>query len=97
MTIKHCQERVADFPTVMEPGGKPLEACLLGLISTTGRFQKFATRADADPKAVTELVGESLWLLTSACNELGVDLQTAAEAHLHELAELAKRDSSDPQ
>lgn len=91
MTIKHYQERVADFPTVMDPKGKPLDACLLGLISTTGRFQTFADRSVADPEAAGELAGEMLWLLTAACNELGVDLQNAAENHLRLLAEMAKR------
>jgi len=91
MTIKHHQERVADFPTVMAPSGKPLDACLLGLISTTGRFQQFAGRSRPDPEAAGELAGEMLWLLTAACNELGVDLQNAAESHLRLLAEMAKK------
>jgi hypothetical protein len=97
MTIKHYQERVSDFPTVMDSGTKPLDACLLGLISTTGRFQKLANRDAADLQAASELAGETLWLLTAACNELGVDLQTAAESHLRELAELAKKHSSGSQ
>ena len=95
MTIKHYQERVADFPTVMDPGGNPLNVCLLGLISTTGRFQKLAKQDTADPQAADELAGETLWLLAVACNELGVNLESAADAHLRVLAELAKKHSSD--
>ena len=75
MTIKHYQERVAEFPTVMDPGGNPLNACLLGLISTTGRFQKLTNLDAADPQAAGELAGEALWLLAVACNELVVEAQ----------------------
>ena len=42
-----------------------------------------------------ELAGEALWLLAVACNELGVNLESAADAHLRVLAELAKKHSSD--
>ena len=97
MTIKHYQERVADFPTVMDPCGKPLDACLMGLISATGRFQKLVNKGEVDQKTANHLAGETLWLLAAACNELGVDLQSAADARLRELAELAKKHSSGSQ
>jgi hypothetical protein len=58
MTIKQHQERVADFPTVMNQSGKALDACLLGLISTTGRFQKLAAAGAAAPQVASELAGE---------------------------------------
>jgi hypothetical protein len=97
LTIKHYQERIAEFPAVMDSKGKPLEACLMGLVSTTGRLQRFANHEDVDQGEATALAGETLWLLTAACNELGIDLESAAETHLRELAEIAKKFPQGPQ
>jgi len=35
MTIRQYQQRVAEFPPVMDGGMKTLDACVLGLVSTT--------------------------------------------------------------
>lgn len=91
MTIRQYQERVAEFPAVMGGGMKTLDACVLGLISTTGRLEKLVrTDSATTPVAAAQVAGETLWLLTVMCNELGIQLQDAAAQHLDQLAETAR-------
>ena len=90
MTIKQDQERIADFPPVMDQSGNPLDTCLLGLISATGRFQNLRVALEQAQRQLAHWLRERLWLLTAACNELGVDLENAAESHLRLIAEMAK-------
>ena len=95
MTIKQYQERVAEFPAVMDGGMKTLDACVLGLISTTGRLGKLVRAHSAstpvDHEIAAQVAGETLWLLTVMCNELGIQLEDAAAQHLDQLAEAARK------
>lgn len=95
MTIRQYQERVAEFPAVMDGGMKTLDACVLGLISTTGRLEKLVrtdpARTPMAHEAASQVAGETLWLLTVMCNELGIQLQDAAAQHLDQLAEAARK------
>ena len=95
MTIRQYQERVAEFPAVMGGEMKTLDACVLGLIGTTGRLEKLVRTDSAttpvDHEAAAQVAGETLWLLTVTCNELGIQLQDAAAQHLDQLAEAARK------
>ena len=95
MTIRQYQQRVAEFPAVMDGGMKTLDACVLGLVSTTGRLDKLVRTSSStipmDRKTAIQITGETLWLLAVACNQLGIQLQDAAEHHLQQLAESARK------